>query len=331
MIGGSGFIGTHLVEALAESGREVMNLDIAAPQPRHARHWREGSILDARAMADAMAPFQPDEVVHLAAYATMEVTRLHEIEINTTGTRLLLEAVKACPSVRRLVVTSSQHVRKPGSGDPKDDTDFVPYAFFGESKVITERLTREAGLDCTWTIIRPTAVWGPYQPLPADGVWRLLRNRRYLHPAGDPVIRSFGYVKNVVWQVIELLSKDSEQVGGKMFYVGDDNLPQREWIDGFSIALSGRPARKVPVGLIRGLALLGDCLKAVNVRFPIYGSRFHNLTTENSVPIELTLCLLGSPPYSLQEGIRETVEWLTEYYSESPKAPVKSVVAGTGS
>ena len=68
--------------------------------------------------------------------------------------------------------------------------------------------------------------------------------------------------------------------------------------------------RTVPVSGIRLLAKIGDVLKAVGLRFPMYSARFENLVTPNPVPVEPTLELLGTPPYSLDNGVDETVEWL---------------------
>jgi nucleoside-diphosphate-sugar epimerase len=314
--GASGFIGTHLMNHLLALGYKVLNVDIQPPQLTQRTCWREASILNAEGFAAVVREFAPAFVVHLAAYASMEARSLDEFMVNTEGTANVLRAVKMCPAVQRVVVTSSQHVRRPGSGLPAGDTDYVPYEFYGESKVLTEKLTREAGLSCCWTIIRPTAVWGPFQPPLADGVWRVLKRGLYLHPANDPVLRSYGYVKNVVWQIERLLQAPAVQVSGRMFYVGDDNIRQYEWINGFARALTGRNVRTMPLAFIRGLALLGDGLRKVGLRFPIYGSRLHNLTTPNAVPIQPTLDLLGRPPYTLEAGIRETAQWLDQYYRD---------------
>jgi nucleoside-diphosphate-sugar epimerase len=313
--GGSGFIGSHLIAQLNSAGHEVLNVDI---QPLRADAapavWCRCSILDPEGLVRALGEFQPRYVIHLAAHAAMGAKSLDEFRVNTDGTANLLRAVKACPAVERLVVTSSQHVRKPGHGYPAHDTDYVPYEFYGESKVITERLVREIDPPCAWTIIRPTAVWGSHQPPLADSVWKLINQRRYFHPSHDPVMRSYGYVRNVVWQINRILEVPAAKVNRRVLYVGDENIRQQDWIHGFAKALTGRPARTLPIGVIRWLAHLGDLLRAAGLSFPIYASRFYNLTTPNPVPIEPTFEALGRPPVSLEAGIRETTDWLKTYY-----------------
>jgi nucleoside-diphosphate-sugar epimerase len=241
---------------------------------------------------------------------------LDEFRPNTEGTANVLDACKETASIERVVITSTQHVRRPGSPPPKSDTDYIPYMLYGESKVITEQLTRAANLKCAWTIIRPTTVWGPGHLLLAEGLWRLMAQGKYFHPANDAVIRSYGYVKNVVWQIEKLLQADAAAINGKVFYVADGNMRQYEWINAFARKLTGRDVRTLPVSCIHMLAKIGDGMKAVGLRFPMFSARFENLVTPNPVPVEPTLELLGLSPHSLDEGVKETTAWLKAYYCE---------------
>jgi nucleoside-diphosphate-sugar epimerase len=233
---------------------------------------------------------------------------------NTDGTANLLQAIREVTSVERVIITSTQHVRAPGSGEAVSETDFVPYMLYGQSKAKMEVLTRESRMQCTWTIIRPTVVWGPGHKLLAAGLWGLMYRGKYFHPANDPVLRSYGYVKNVVWQIEQLLLAPQEAVNGRVFYVADGNVPQRVWVNAISNALVGHGVREVPLWFIRGLALVGDCARSVGLRFPMYSARLKNLITQNPVPVKPTLDLLGMPPFTLEAGARETATWFKESY-----------------
>ena len=316
--GASGFIGGHLVTHLHRCGYQVFNLDVNPPRVEQASlaTWRECSILDSGAIARVFAEIRPECVIHLAAYASMEAKSLEEFTVNTEGTANILHAAGRTSSVQRLIVTSTQHVRRPGSGMPAHDEDFLPYGFYGESKVLTEQLTRKAGLNCAWTIIRPTAVWGPGNILLANGVWRQMHKGRYFHPRKDAVVRSYGYVKNVVWQIEGLLRSPQHAVAGKVFYVADGNSKQLDWVNAVSRELIGRNVRTVPVSCLRMLSTVGNGLRSCGISFPLYGSRFHNLITPNPVPTEPILDLLGPPPISLAQGARETADWLKLYYAK---------------
>ena len=312
--GGSGFIGTHLVDRFLTKDNEFINIDIAEPKKEsHNPYWYECNILDCENLKKIFTEFQPTHVVHLAAHATMEGKTLDDFRDNTIGTANLLEAIKLTPSVSRAVITSSQHVRKPGSGFPKSDDDFVPHGLYGESKVITEKLTREAGLTCVWTIIRPTTVWGPWHPFLPKGLWYLVSRGLYFHPNNDLVVRNYGYVKNVVWQIGEIMQAPSSLVDRKVYYLGDNSIKQVDWINAFSRAFRGRDVLLVPKEWIHLLARIGDVFRLAGLRFPMDSSRYFNLTTTNPVPISPTIESFGNPPYSLDEGIQETAHWLKDF------------------
>jgi GlcNAc-P-P-Und epimerase len=309
--GGSGFIGTHLMDHFLARGIELINVDIAKPKKEnHNACWRECNILDLDHLKEIFREFQPSHIVHLAARATMDGKSLDDYRDNTTGTANVLDAVKNTASISHVIITSSQHVRKPGSGLPQHDEDFAPHGLYGESKVITEQLTRRTGLLCAWTIIRPTAVWGAWHPSLPGGLWAVMKRGIYFHPKNDPVIRSYGYVKNVVWQIEKILEAPTELTNCKVYYVGDSLTLQVNWINAFSMALTKRKVTQVPKEWIRLLARVGDGLSRVGIKFPMTSPRYFNLITTNPVPVDTTINQFGIPPYSLEQGIAETVSWL---------------------
>lgn len=309
--GGSGFIGTYLVDSCLAKEIDIINIDIANPKKtEHFPYWRKCNILDIANLEKIFQDYQPTHIVHMAARATTEGRTLEDFLDNTAGTANVLDAIKHTPAVSRVIITSSQHVRKPGSGLSMHDEDYVPHGLYGESKVITEQLTRAAGLSCTWTIIRPTTVWGPGHPFLPSGLWATMRRGFYFHPKNDLVVRSYGYVRNVVWGIENILTAPPNMVNKRVIYLGDDSIKQVEWIDSFSMALIGRKTIKIPKEFIYILAKIGDAFEKVGIRFPITSPRYFNLTTTNPVSIDVIIKQFGVPPYSLNDGISETLSWL---------------------
>jgi nucleoside-diphosphate-sugar epimerase len=311
--GGSGFIGTNLIDTLSGKGCDLLNYSLHAPlKSEQSRFWRAGDILDPAKTRAAFQEFQPEAVIHLAARAECDEKTTVEkgYRVNTEGTRVVLEAIRATPSVQRAIVTSSQFVCAPGRL-PESDTDYFPETIYGQSKVMTEKLTREADLPICWTIIRPTNIWGPWHMRYRREFWRVVERGLYLHPGRQPVIRCYGYVKNVVHQIQKILDAQRDLVDRKTIYVGDPPINLVDWTDGFSRALTGRPVRVVPRALLRGLALLGDIRSYLTSKpFLINSSRLRSMTTDYETPMEKTFEIFGGNPYTLQDGIKETVEWL---------------------
>lgn len=308
--GGSGFIGTNLVEQGLGQSITLLNLDWNPPlNPAHAPHWREADILDGDALAQALLDFKPTHVVHLAARTdTEEPVDVDAYRQNHEGTRVLLEAVKHCPSVQRIIVTSTQFVCEAGY-QPKHDLDFKPFTVYGESKRLTEMATREAGLTCEWTIIRPTTIWGPWSLRYRDVLFKVMRKGLYFHPGRQRVVRSYGYVGNVVWQIMRMLEAPSERVHQKVLYVGDQPFDLKLWVEEVSKQLVGKPVRYIPSWLVRSVALAGDMLKAIGLPFPITSGRYRSMTSDYITPMDRTIAAVGEAPFSMAEGVKAMVRW----------------------
>ncbi len=314
--GGSGFIGTNLIGELCKEGHDIINIDIAEPKiAEQGRYWVNLDILDREKLTRLFMEQLPTHIVHLAARTDTDGTKLEDYEVNTRGTENILAAIKETESIQRVIITSTQFVNQ-YNGIPKDDLDFSPHTIYGETKVLNEIATRNSELDCIWTIIRPTNIWGPWHLRYPHEFWRVMGKGLYFHPGNEVVIRSYGYVKNVVYQIMEILGASPNKVSGKVYYVGDQPIELLDWVNGFSIMQTGKKVRIVPSILVKVLALLGDVLSTVHVKFPITSSRYNSMTTSNGVPMDKAFDAFGIPPYTLDEGISDTVDWLIVNYPE---------------
>src|SRR5205807_219020 len=220
----------------------ILNYSLHAPlNPEQTQYWRAGDIVDLARTTAAFREFEPEAVVHLAARAECDenVTLEEGYRVNIEGTRNVLEAIRATPSVKRAIITSSQFVCAPGRL-PNDERDYFPETIYGQSKVRTEQLTRDVDLPICWTIVRPTNIWGPWHLRYRREFWRVLQRGLYVHPGRQPVIRCYGYVKNVVYQIQKILAARPEIVHRQTIYLGDRPINLFDWVNGFSRALAGR-------------------------------------------------------------------------------------------
>ena len=126
--------------------------------------------------------------------------------------------------------------------------------------------------------------------------------------------RCYAYVGNVVWQMLRVLDLPESAVNGQTFYVGDEVADIYRWASGFCVALCGRPAPKIPRPLLRGIALAGDVITALRGKqFYLTSSRYRSMTSDYRTPMDKTFEVIGKGPFSLQEGIDQTVAWLREH------------------
>lgn len=313
--GASGFIGTNLMAELLRRQAVVQNLDAQAPlDVVQLPFWRQVDLLNAAEIRAAFIGWQPTHVVHLAARTECDECTTVEAgyRVNTEGTANVLEAIRQTPSVERVIITSSQYVCGP-EHFPKDMQDYGPHTVYGQSKVITEQLTRRAELPCIWSLIRPTNIWGPWHLRYRQEAWAVIRKGFYLHPAGKPVVRCYGYVGNIVHYIYKIMTIAPELVQAQTFYLGDPPMDIFVWANAFSLGLRGRTARRVPRPLLRAIGGVGDALNRCGFKFPLTSSRYRSMTSDYLCPMDNTYTVLGPPPITLQQGVDETLVWLKQY------------------
>jgi nucleoside-diphosphate-sugar epimerase len=310
--GASGFIGTNYIDFYSSQDCELLNVDIQKPlKPVHERFWKKGDIMDPAELEAIFAEFLPTYVVHMAARADCDESTTVEdgYAVNTTGTNNVLNAIRKTPSIERVIIVSSQYVAGP-SRLPEHDEDYFPHTVYGQSKVITERLTRKANLGCTWTLVRPTNIWGPWHMRYRREAWRMIDLGMYMHPGWKPVVRSYGYVGNIVWQMDQIFRAPKEIVDRQVFYLGDRPGDIYEWVNSFSIALKGKSAWRVPRYVLAPVGQIGDLFAKRGKTFPLTSSRFNNMISDYHTSMDKTFEIFGNPPYSLHQGVKETVSWL---------------------
>lgn len=310
--GGSGFIGTVAIDYYRRMGASICNLDIAAPKKaEHAEHWCNQDILDREGVSRQFQKFKPTHLIHLAARADLdESIPVQDFVENIDGVESVMEAAKNAPGLERVLVASTMYVCRPGYS-PTNDEDYCPHTIYGESKVLTEKITRAADLKSVWCIVRPAVIWGPYHERLANEFFRIVRKGLYFHPGRTNAMKSYGYVENTVYQMDGLLAAQPDDVSGRVFYLADPPIGVFDWADEFSRQLINKPIRRAPLWFFQGLALIGDLLGKIGYdRFPMTSFRLRNMTHDGCVDIASTEAVTGSVPVSLEEGVGRTVAWI---------------------
>lgn len=313
--GGSGFIGTNLIDTFLADGWEVMNFDRdPVRDARQSGLLRSGDIRDRSALIAALQDFRPDQVVHLAARTDLDGRTLAEYDANTTGVRNMIDAIRASGTVQRAVFASTRYVHRTEVFPQRED-DYSPFTLYGESKVHTERIVRSSSLEIPWVLVRPTSIWGPWFRIPYRMFFDTVRRGLYVHPKGRHISKAYGYVGNVVHQIRRFLAVDASLVNGRTFYISDDdNMDVLQFAHSIQKAFAAPPVREVPPFVLQALARSGDVLKKLGMSNPPLTSfRLNNLLTPMDYDMTATRAVAGASPYSLDEGVRLTVQWILQH------------------
>jgi nucleoside-diphosphate-sugar epimerase len=323
--GSSGFIGHHLAQELARQGAQVTGWDIRPPRPGSAGvQHRTVDLLDAPVAKQALVELAPEAIVHLAARTDLQGRTLDEYPANTIGVEHLLDAIRGCPSVRRVICTSSQLVCRIDYR-PANEHDYAPSTPYGESKVRTEQIWREAdGAGTVWCLVRPTTIWGPGMNPHYLRFFRMIRDGRYFHVGRGPTYKSYGYVGNTVYQYVRLLEAPEASIARRTLFLADyEPISLEGWAEAFRSALDAPPIRTIPPVVARAAARTGDVLNLVGFTgFPFNSFRLRNVLTAYQVNVDATREVCGELPYTMTDGVKATARWLRSVWAPPTQAHV---------
>ena len=210
--GGAGFIGGHLVDALAVAGTEVVSID-RREHPRELPPGVRAVRLDLRdfdATRALVAEIAPARVYHLAAQASVTVSMREpreDIETNVLGTVMLARAAAEAGCERFVFVSSGGAIYGAPEALPAgEQSPIAPQSVYGASKAAAELyldvIARQSGM--LTPVVRPANVYGPRQdPHGEAGVIAIFAQRML---RGEPVTifgagsqtRDYVFVNDVV-------------------------------------------------------------------------------------------------------------------------------------
>jgi UDP-glucose 4-epimerase len=161
--GGSGFIGSHVVDELVENEFAVRVFDEQKPH-REDVEWHKGNLLNEKEILDACRDVEA--VYHLAAIADVNVALSHPdlcIHVNEIGTLNLLKAAMA-REVNRVILASTTWVYgKEGKIIDEDTPIPLPDHIYTKTKIGQEHLlvTWQKHYGLPYTILRYDIPYGP--------------------------------------------------------------------------------------------------------------------------------------------------------------------------
>lgn len=225
VIGGAGFIGSHLCEALLEDGHEVACLDNFSlgnkDNLRQVQDKENFSLyaLDAsegESLRAAFREIQPDYVFHLAANSDIQASAENpsvEYKNTYTTTYQILQCMREF-GVKRLFFASTSAVY----GDKRDvlldenTPNLAPVSYYGAAKLGSEALLSAYSYmnDLSTLVFRFPNVIGPHLTHGAvyDFIHKLKKNPKELEILGDGrQTKPYIYVKDLIRAIMFFLDK----------------------------------------------------------------------------------------------------------------------------
>ena len=327
--GGSGLIGSHVIEALRSRGETVRALVRPASRAAVEQLGAEAVPGDVTDLAAWRAATQDGKagrtgavraIVHAAALVQRRGSWEQYVALNVDATRLAAQAARAAGA--RLVHVSSVAVYGgvaaygPEPERRTEDFPFSPIAerdFYGRTKRMAEAVVREAARDGLSAVaLRPSVVYGERDRLFTPRVLRVVRLGVVPRIGPGTNRLSTVYAGNVAAAAVAAL--DAPVSGFRAYNVTSDAAPlltQREFFAACAAALGSR-LRTIPVPA--PLARLAMTLWT-SPRLARAAASF--ITGENPYVDDLARRELGwQPPFAAADAVRRTVRWFAE--NETP-------------
>jgi dihydroflavonol-4-reductase len=316
--GGTGFIGSHLVDSLIEN----RNIDEIRCLVRNREKWLAGKPY-ARITGDLFsisilrkALEGIDILYHIAAI--VKAPSMEEFErANVDATENIVRIARKA-GVSKIIVLSSLAAAGPSTDEPlTEEAPMLPVSMYGKSKKkMEEMIHRIHTPDLSVTILRPPAVYGPRE----DQIYTFFRmmNKRICPIVGDgkkPQI-SLVYVSDVI-KGIELASSD-ETPGVHTYFLSGPEIYNWNQIKNVTSKVLG----KKPFPLYIRPALVKRIAGAVETTAGIFGS-YPVLNREKAREMVLDWTCTSQkaktelnylPDISLEEGISRTIHWYKKHH-----------------
>ena len=308
LTGGTGFVGRHLARQFIADARRVRILSRAPGKAElpGTVSWAQGDITDPPSLREALVDVST--VIHAAAVLPDAGTPDGVLaRINADGTETLARIARGM-AVRRFVHISSAGVYGDGftaSPHREDDTP-APATAYERSKLSAEQALGKAldGSRVSWTVLRPTGLYGSDRPATAAFFCRVARKKLWLHGPAHVLVHPT-HITDLTAAVRLVL--DRNDLHHEVINIGG-----ARWLEYPElISLTGACIGHVPYQLCA--PRWTEPIAAVAARAwgaignpPAVLARLSRRWVNRSVSIEKARRLLGFEPLALESGLDQT-------------------------
>ncbi len=241
--GASGFVGANIARFLVERGANVICLQRDAVKANSLELLNiasrvtviQGDLEDYLLMQRVLNEYEIEAVFHLAAQAIVGVANrspLSTFEANIRGTYNLLEACRQTPTVKRIVVASSDKAYGTHEHLPyKEDDPLLALFPYDASKACTDIISRSFAhtYDLPVSVTRFANIYGPadlnLSRIIPGTILSVLQNESPIIRSDGTPKRDFAYVDDVAESYL-LLAENIEKAKGEAFNFGSGEAVQ---------------------------------------------------------------------------------------------------------
>ena len=315
--GGTGFIGSHLVDELLKRGYSVRCIVRDTSNLR----WLDGknveivrgSLLDLDFLEKVVKDV--DYVYHIAGVTKGRNYKDYYIG-NVETTKNLLNACLKNQNLKKFILASSLAAVGPGEDAvPVDETTpYHPITSYGKSKAEAEKVTLSYSDKIPITIVRPPSVYGPRDTYTFE-IFKYVKFGFLPVVIPQEQILSLVYVSDLVDGFI--LAGENERATGEIYFISSEEIyTWREIEDAVLRALDRKVFKlKIPASLLYSLSFLSELFfKVQGKASPLNVEKVRDLRQKNwTCSIEKAKKELGYiQRVSLEEGMRRTIKWYIE-------------------
>jgi nucleoside-diphosphate-sugar epimerase len=316
--GGTGFIGSHLVDKLIELDEftEIRCLI------RNNEKWLKdkpftrikGDLDDIAVLKKAVKDV--DVIFHIAGRVKAPTYRQLE-HANVDATENLVRVAQK-EGVRKIVILSSLAAVGPSKNGPVTEADEMnPISMYGKSKKQMEQMIHKLADEKTSiTILRPPAVYGPRE----DQIYAFFKmaNKRICPIIGDgksPKL-SMVYVGDVVNGILKAV--EQRKAGVNTYFISGDGLHSWNEIREITSKILGKKTLPIHIKSSFVSKIAGAVEKSASFfgMYPVLNrEKAKELILEWTCSNEKARRELGyEPEYSLDEGISRTIHWYQKHH-----------------
>ncbi|XP_006188112.2 sterol-4-alpha-carboxylate 3-dehydrogenase, decarboxylating [Camelus dromedarius] len=269
VIGGSGFLGQHMVEQLLARGYTVNVFDIRQGFDNPQVQFFLGDLCSRQDLYPSLKGVSI--VFHCASPPPSSNNKELFYRVNYIGTKNVIETCKEA-GVQKLILTSSASVIFEGV-DIKNGTEDLPYAmkpidYYTETKILQEKAVLGANDpegNFLTTAIRPHGIFGPRDPQLVPILIEAAKKGKMKFVIGNGKnLVDFTFVENVVHGHIlaaEHLSQDTALGGRAIHITNDEPIPFWAFLTRILTGLNYEaPRYHIPYWVAYYLALLVSLL-----------------------------------------------------------------------